>query len=95
MADLGLAFKLEVESDSSSARAFASRRGLGRQRHVQTRYLWMQDQVATGMLLIKKVASGDNVADVLTKVVAASVLARHMEKLGLRDFVRGSGHKRA
>ena len=27
--------------DSSSAKASASRRGLGKQRHVQTRYLWI------------------------------------------------------
>ena len=37
--DLGMDLKLVVESDSNSARAFTSRRGLGKQRHVQTRYL--------------------------------------------------------
>ena len=40
MADLGFEMSLEILGDSSAARAFASRRGLGRQRHVQTRYLF-------------------------------------------------------
>ena len=39
MSDLGFEMSLEILSDSSAAKAFASRRGLGRQRHVQTRYL--------------------------------------------------------
>ena len=34
----------EVTSDSSSARSNASRRGLGPQRHVQTRFLWLQER---------------------------------------------------
>ena len=45
MADLRLEKSLEILSDSSAARAFASRRGLGRQRHVQIRYLWLQERV--------------------------------------------------
>ena len=44
MADLGFEMSLEILSDSSAARAFASRRGLGRQRHVQKRYLWLQER---------------------------------------------------
>ena len=38
IADLGFEMSLQFLSDSSAAKAFASRRGLGRQRHVQTRY---------------------------------------------------------
>ena len=45
MADLGFEMSLEVLSDGSAARAFASRRSLGRQRHVQTRYLLLQERV--------------------------------------------------
>jgi hypothetical protein len=44
--DLGLDFVVLVESDSSSARAFASHKGLGKQRHVQTRFLWIQERIA-------------------------------------------------
>ena len=37
--DLGIDLPLIIKSDSSCAKAFASRRGLGKQRLVQTRYL--------------------------------------------------------
>ena len=54
MADLGFEMSLEILSDSSAARALASRRGLGRQRHVQTRYLLLQERVAAGHLSIQR-----------------------------------------
>ena len=50
MADLGFEMSLEMLSDSSATRAFASRRCVGRQRHVQTRYLWLQERVAAAHL---------------------------------------------
>ena len=62
MADLGFEMSLEILSDSSGARAFASRRGLGRQRHVQTRYLWLQERVAAGHLSIQKIKTTHNIA---------------------------------
>ena len=37
--DWGLHFDLVIESDSTRAKSFASWQGLGKQRHVQTRYL--------------------------------------------------------
>ena len=36
--------KVKVVSDSSAARGFASRRGVGKLKHVQTRYLWVQER---------------------------------------------------
>ena len=81
MRDLGLEFQLELESDSTSAKAFASRKGLGKQRHVQTRFLWLQDKVAAGDLTMKKVDTGRNVSDILTKVTSGTVLAKHMEAM--------------
>merc|ERR1711994_582979 len=46
--DLGITVDIVLESDSNAAKAFASRQGLVKQRHVQTRYLWLQNQVAMG-----------------------------------------------
>ena len=41
---------LKVRTDSSAAKGFVTRRGLGRQRHVSTRFLWLQDKVSKGEL---------------------------------------------
>ena len=73
---------LQIFSDSSSARAFSARRGLGKVRHIQTRYLWLQERVALGHLIVKKVRGDDNVADVLTKAMAAVLRERYCIELG-------------
>ena len=73
---------LQVYSDSSSARAFSARRGLGKMRHIQTRYLWLQERVALGHLIVKKVRGDDNVADVLTKAMTAVLRERYCIELG-------------
>ena len=39
---------LKIRTDSSAAKGFATRRGLGRQRHVSTSFLWLQDKVRQG-----------------------------------------------
>ncbi len=41
---------LHLKTDSSAAESFASRRGLGRNRHVSIRFLRMQDAIASGRL---------------------------------------------
>ena len=42
--DWNISMELKVLTDSSSAKAFASRRGLGRMKHIQTRFLWIQER---------------------------------------------------
>ena len=43
MADLGVTTKVRVWTDSNAAKTIASRRGLGKTRHVELRYLWLQE----------------------------------------------------
>ena len=46
-ADWNLKLQLSLHTDSSSAKAIASRRGTGKStRHIQTRMLWLQERVA-------------------------------------------------
>ena len=86
--DLGLELTITLESDSSAAGAFCSRKGLGKQRHVETRYLWVQDMVALGKFRIRKIPGDSNVSDILTKSVTGPVLQRHATTLGLVTAVR-------
>ena len=71
-ADLGVKTALDLCSDSNSAGAFASRKGLGKQRHVQTRYLWIQERVACRHFRVKKIRTEKNTSDMLTKSVGLS-----------------------
>ena len=80
--------QVEVASDSSAARGFGNRRGLGRQRHVQTRYLWLQERIAAKHLTVVRVGTDDNRADMLTKPVTSAVLHRHMQGIN-QEFREG------
>ena len=80
--DWGLEMDLVVASDSSAARGTASRRGLGKLRHVQTRYLWIQERVAKNELKIIAVGTKQNVADLCTKPVNKDTREKHMKTLG-------------
>ena len=91
--DLGLPLKLTIESDSNSARAFASRRGLGTQRHVQTRRLWIQQRVKANDLEITRVPGKEHVSDILTKAVNSTTLEEHMKTMGLISVDRSGKMK--
>ena len=93
MADLGFEMSLEIKSDSSAARAFASWRGLGRQRHVQTRYLWIQERVAAGHLSRQKFKTTQNIVDILTEAASRETSERRKRTLGLRDVNAHSSQK--
>ena len=58
---------LVVASDSSAARGLVSRRGLGKARHIQTRFLWLQELVSRRELRVVSVPTLRNRADLFTK----------------------------
>ena len=55
-AELGLKMNVVLHADSSGAKSMASRRGAGRVRHIETKWLWLQAAVANGLLKLEKVA---------------------------------------
>ena len=75
---------MSVMTDSTSAKAIATRMGVSKlTRHIQIRFLYMQDFVANGILKIKKIRTMQNPADVMTKYVATAVLTSHLPRLGV------------
>ena len=76
MEDLGVGgVKLRLKSDASAAIGIASRRGLGKIRHLEVSQLWLQQKVANGDLEVIKVNGEDNLADALTKHLGAGDFA--------------------
>ena len=88
MSDLGFSMDLEVLTDASAAKGIASRRGLGKTRHVAVHYLWVQEKVRRGDLVISKVWGGDNPADLLTKYLTRDKMDRCMLTFGL-EYMAG------
>ena len=90
MADLGFDMSLQIFSDSSAARAFASRRSRGRQRHVHTRQMQLQKRVAASHLTVQKVKTTQNPADILTKAASRETQEKHRKMIRLRHV---EGHR--
>ena len=80
--------KIKVYTDSSAALGTASRRGLGKSRHVQTRYLWIQEKLSNREFELLKVATHLNLADTCTKPLAWEPLAKHMAPMHF-EFAEG------
>ena len=83
LADLGISVNLLVWSDASAARAVASRRGLGKVRHLHTRFLWLQDIIAQKAAGLRTIPGKSNPADAFTKALTQQELDAHMGRLGL------------
>ena len=81
--DLGWDTQIRLEVDASAAKAMASRQGLGKVRHLQVRFLWLQDMVQGGVIRIQKVRGKLNPADVLTKSLPQAVMASLLGLVGI------------
>ena len=87
LGDLGVERTVVLNTDASAAIGIASRRGLGKVRHIEVSQLWLQQRVANGDLSVQKVDGVSNLADALTKHLQKGPLTSHMEsvRLEIRD----------
>ena len=81
--DLGWSVKLIMYTDSSAGKSIASRQGLGKVRHLETKYLWLQQAVFQKRLEIRKVKGTENPGDVLTKYLSKLEMQKVLEKVGI------------
>ncbi len=70
-------------ADASAARSFATRRGLGRQRHIDTRYLWLQEEGAHGRVRVGNVKGDSNPAEIMTKFLPAADIVHMASRLSV------------
>ncbi|CAE7372762.1 GIP, partial [Symbiodinium sp. CCMP2592] len=89
--DWGLKVGLRIRSDSSAARGTTQRQGLGQARHVQTRYLWVQEKVATRALELERVGTEKNYSDICTKPMPEVAMLKHLKSMGLRFHAGRAG----
>ena len=80
--DMGFEVEVTMWTDSTAGKSVASRRGLGKMRHVELRYLWVQDVVKEGALKVRKVEGVKNIADRLTKAKSGSDMAKMIREAG-------------
>ena len=83
MADFGIELKATICSDATAAISIAHRQGLGKLRHVEVQYLWIQGEVAEKKLKIFKIPTKENTADLMTKVLGREVIFKHLEAMSI------------
>ncbi len=86
--DFGLVKSGEVRMDATAGKAMTERRGLGKVRHVSTKYLWIQQRVKAKELTYPKVGTTDNQADLLTKPLADPRIQYLLSRMSMH-FVEG------
>ena len=59
---------VHLGTDSSAAKSFVCRRGLGKMKHLEIKDLWSQKEVADGKLEVSKIKGDENPADLMTKI---------------------------
>ena len=72
--DLGLKASVTLFTDSSAARGIIHREGLGKVRHLETGYLWLEAAVKNKCLHVRKVLGTENPADFSTKHLGAACM---------------------
>jgi len=75
---------IRLGTDSSAAKSFVSRRGLGRMRHLEIRDLWLQKEVQDGNLLVEKILGTENPADLMTKVLGIDDVRKRLLGMNIR-----------
>jgi hypothetical protein len=83
--------EVKVATDSSAAKSFVSRRGLGKMRHIEVRDLWLQEEVLKGNVEVVKVKGTENPADLMTKYLTVKEIHSRLSYLHLR--LCESGHE--
>ncbi len=65
--DLGFQLPVRTWTDSTATLGICGRQGLGKLRHIQTQYLWIQQRVRDRSIELLKVRGEENPADLFTK----------------------------
>ena len=87
---LGVSISAFSILDSSSARQLASRKGVGKVKHMSGRLLWVQDYVSRGETTLVQIPSEFNLADIGTKPLPGHrirMLLYHLGAVALPDLL--------
>jgi len=76
--------EVKAATDSSAAKSFVSRRGLGKMKHIEIRDLWLQEEVLEGLVEVLKVRGTENPADLMTKYLNITDIKDRLAYLNLR-----------
>ena len=80
--DFGIPLGLQVKMDATAGISIGSRRGLGRVKHFDIIFLWIQEVIADKRASLGKIHGKLNPSDISTKPVTGADLRHFCEKIG-------------
>ena len=80
--DLVYEVKPLLAIDAKATEHIFHRQGIGRLKRIDVAALWMQDEIRSKRLRVRRVQSEENVADLGTMPLSNAVLATHFLALG-------------
>ena len=89
--DLGWEMPIRIWVDSTAAKGMASRTGLGKARHLEVSYLWVQQALKAQKFIIKRISGLLNPADILTKPLSSTDMKEKLITVGGRLIQRRKG----
>ena len=81
LADLAVDLEIKVFTDATTGKAMATRRGLGKVRHIAVTELWIQEKIHGGNIKVMKIKNKFNPADLVTKHLSKAEIAHILEQL--------------
>ena len=89
----GLSSVIRLGTDSSAAKSFVCRRGLGRMRHLDIRDLWLQKEIREGKVEVVKIPGTQNPADLMTKILKFSEVEERLRGMNLEVLPAQGGYR--
>ena len=84
--DMGLDFSITLSTDSSAAKEIATRKGLVKVKHLETKTLWARVKIDEGTVVVKKTGGDQNVAGILTKCLSSPRLRSLLAELPVAEL---------
>ena len=85
----GLSHVVYLGTDSSAAKSFVSRRGLGKMRHIEIRDLWLQKEAKEGKAIVHKIPGTENPADLMTKILTVRGIVDRLRGTSMHVYKEG------
>ena len=76
--------------DAKGTEHILHRQGIGKLKHIDVAYWWVQDEIRSQRLRVHRVRSEENVADLGTKPLRIAVIAKHCLTLGYVNMDTGN-----
>jgi len=91
--DFGLDVQLHMYLDAKATIGMLSRRGAGNMKHVETNQFWLQQTVASKVVVVHKVSTDTNFADILTKYLSGERIRFLSELMRLTRIKKSCVHR--